>query len=55
MIWKCDGDFYHKGWLASSSSTYCEHEGTTYFDGLDTSKLKEITDENIIKEINKEL
>ena len=52
MVWKCEGGFYHKGFLYSSGCTFCEHcDGTTYFDYLDVTKLVEIVDEEIIKEI----
>lgn len=54
MIWKCDKGFHHTGWIHNSGCLFCEHEkGETYFDFLDVSKLKEITDEKIINEINK--
>lgn len=53
LIWKCGKGFYHTGFLYSSGCGFCEHcDGSTYYDYLNVSNLKEITDENIIKQIN---
>ena len=52
MIWECEAGFYHKCRLGSSGVLFCEHtEGDMWFDYLNVTTLKEITDEKIIEGI----
>jgi len=48
IIIKCEGGHYHPYPITSSGSFFCEHESTTNFDFLNTNKLNEITNPNII-------
>lgn len=54
LVIKCD-DGHHYEWSTfgtTSGCFFCEHEkGSTHFDFIEFNKLTEITDKNIINEI----
>lgn len=58
MVWKCEHGLYFYIPLSDTGGFGCDCGGfpqTTYFDFVDTKNLNEISDENIISQIGREL